>query len=124
MKQITGIKRKIETNLDLNPRLSQKDARDEVIVQPRIHPELKEPPLYRIIILNDDFTPMEFVVRILQALLHKSSEEATEIMFQVHYNGSAECGTFTREIAETKAEQIITCARQNSYPLRCHIEQM
>ncbi|MDA7985045.1 MAG: ATP-dependent Clp protease adapter ClpS [Alphaproteobacteria bacterium] len=85
--------------------------------------EPAEPPLYKIILLNDDFTPMSFVVDILRRLFHKSSDEATEIMLRVHYSGSAECGTFTREVAETKAQQVEESARQNSHPLRCRIER-
>ena len=84
--------------------------------------EIKEPPLYRVILHNDDYTTMEFVVEILMKIFHKGREEAEEIMWTVHEEGRAVCGIYTFEIAQTKAEQVKVLARQHSFPLLATIE--
>ena len=119
MRRITRIDPRLSADADRPPFGDEGD----VMVRPRQETRTKPPPFYRIILLNDDFTPMDFVVGVLRSIFHKSSEEATEIMLRVHHNGSAVCGTFTREVAETKAQQLITCARRNSHPLRCRVEE-
>jgi len=84
--------------------------------------EIKEPSMYRVILHNDDYTTMEFVVEVLQKIFHKSRSEAEEIMWRVHEKGSAVCGVYTYEIAQTKAEQVKRLARQNDFPLLATIE--
>lgn len=85
-------------------------------------PELKKPSLYKVMMMNDDYTPMEFVVHVLQSFFSMDREKATRVMLQVHKDGKAKCGVFTRDIAETKAAQVIEYAKQNEHPLLCEIE--
>jgi len=85
-------------------------------------PKLKRPPLYRVLLLNDDYTTMEFVVQVLQSIFHHSEEKASQIMMHVHQKGAGICGVFTREIAETKVEQVLQLAQQNQHPLQCTME--
>jgi len=85
-------------------------------------PQLKKPPLYKVVMLNDDYTPMEFVVLVLQMFFNMDREQSTRIMLTVHTAGRAICGTFTRDVAETKASQVIRFARDNEHPLLCEIE--
>lgn len=85
-------------------------------------PKLKPPPLYRVIIHNDDYTPMDFVVHVLQLFFYMNREKATQIMLAVHTKGKAVCGVFTRDIAETKAAQVNQYAREQQHPLLCEIE--
>ena len=86
-------------------------------------PKVKRPPLYKVLLMNDDFTPMEFVVAILIKLFRKSQAEAIELMFAVHNEGAGVAGVFTREIAETKARQVMEIAKSNQHPLRCIVEK-
>jgi ATP-dependent Clp protease adaptor protein ClpS len=83
----------------------------------------KRPPLYKVILLNDDYTPMEFVVEILKAIFHKPHAEATRIMLHVHQNGMGVAGVYPCEIAETKVRTVEEIARQNEYPLKCVMEK-
>lgn len=83
----------------------------------------KKPSMYKVLLLNDDYTPMDFVVFILETLFSKSHEEANEIMLNVHKNGVGVCGIYTYEVAETKASQVMNLARRNQHPLQCHIEK-
>ncbi len=85
-------------------------------------PALKKPPLYKVVLMNDDYTPMEFVVHILERFFHFGREEATQIMLLVHTKGKAVCGVFTRDVAETKAALVNEYARENEHPLLCEIE--
>jgi len=87
-----------------------------------VKPKLKKPPLYRVIIFNDDYTPMEFVVYILQTFFNINRDKATQIMLQVHTHGKGVCGIFTKEIAETRSEQVNNFARENEHPLISEIE--
>ena len=87
-----------------------------------VKPKLKKPKLYRVILMNDDYTPMEFVVLILQRFFRKGHEEAVQIMLNVHTHGSGVCGVFTAEVAETKVRHVLTCARDNEHPLQCTME--
>lgn len=86
-------------------------------------PEVKPPPLYRVLLLNDDYTPMDFVVEVLERFFGLNREQATRIMLTVHTEGRAVCGLFTRDIAETKAEQVNEYARTCQHPLLCEIEK-
>ena len=83
----------------------------------------KKPQPYRVLMLNDDYTPMEFVVHVLERFFQKNREEATRIMLHVHRRGVGVCGVFTYEIAETKVTQVMDLARQNQHPLQCTIEK-
>ena len=87
-----------------------------------VKPKLKKPTLYRVILVNDDYTPMEFVVLVLQHIFRKGREEAVQIMLNVHTRGSGVCGVFTAEIAETKVRQVLSFARDNKHPLQCTME--
>ena len=89
----------------------------------RTKPKLQRPPLYKVILLNDDYTPMEFVVLCLQRFFRMSMEEATRVMLHVHQKGVGVCGVFSYEVAETKVGQVIDFARQNQHPLQCTLEK-
>ena len=83
----------------------------------------KKPSLYRVLLLNDDYTPMEFVVYVLERFFQKSREEATTIMLHVHQNGVGVCGVFTYEVAETKVALVLDLARRHEHPLQCTMEK-
>ena len=85
--------------------------------------ETREPPRYRVLLHNDDYTTMEFVVEILMYVFNKSPETAAQIMMNVHREGLGVCGVYTHEIAETKVDTVHNLARENGYPLRCSMEQ-
>lgn len=85
-------------------------------------PKLKRPPLYKVVLLNDDFTPMEFVVEVLERFFTMSREKATQIMLHVHTRGKGVCGVFTYEIAESKVAQVNDYSQQNQHPLLCTME--
>ncbi len=89
----------------------------------KTRPKTKKPSLYKVLMLNDDYTPMEFVVDILEGVFGKGHQEATEIMLHVHYKGVGICGVYTYEIAETKVNQVMDLARKNQHPLQCTIEK-
>jgi ATP-dependent Clp protease adaptor protein ClpS len=84
---------------------------------------VKPPPLFKVILLNDDYTPMDFVVVVLQTVFGMSREKATLVMLQVHREGMGVCGTFTREVAAAKVEQVIDIARKHQHPLQCTMEE-
>lgn len=83
----------------------------------------KPPPLYKVVLLNDDYTPMDFVVIVLQTVFGMSREKATQVMLQVHREGMGVCGTYTREVAATKVDQVINLARKHQHPLQCTMEE-
>jgi ATP-dependent Clp protease adaptor protein ClpS len=83
----------------------------------------KKPSLYRVLLLNDDYTPMEFVIYVLERFFNKSRDEATTIMLHVHQNGVGVCGVFTYEVAETKVAQVLDLARRSEHPLQCTMEK-
>ena len=85
-------------------------------------PKLQRPLLYKVILLNDDYTPMEFVVVVLERFFYKNREEATRIMLHVHQKGIGVCGLYTREIAETKVRQVAAFAQDHQHPLQCTLE--
>ena len=89
----------------------------------KVKPKTKRPNLYRVLILNDDYTPMEFVVHVLERFFAKSREEATRIMLHVHRRGVGVCGVYTFEVAETKVTQVIDFARRHEHPLQCTLEK-
>jgi ATP-dependent Clp protease adaptor protein ClpS len=83
----------------------------------------KRPPMYKVILLNDDYTPMDFVVMVLEQIFRKTHPDALEVMLQVHQKGAGLAGIFTRDVAETKVDHVIEYARINDYPLQCTLEQ-
>lgn len=83
----------------------------------------KKPSMYKVLMLNDDYTPMEFVIYILERIFNKSHDEAMQIMLHVHQKGVGLCGVFTYEVAETKAGQVMDIARKNEHPLQCAVEK-
>jgi ATP-dependent Clp protease adaptor protein ClpS len=89
----------------------------------KARPKTKKPSMYRVLLLNDDYTPMEFVVHVLERFFGKSREEATEIMLHVHHRGVGVCGVYTYEVAETKVAQTIEFARRHQHPLQCTMEK-
>ena len=92
-----------------------------VVVKAR--PKTKKPSMYKVLMLNDDYTPMEFVVHILERFFNKSRQEATRIMLHVHRRGVGICGVYTYEVAETKVTQVMDFARQHQHPLQCTLEK-
>ena len=85
--------------------------------------KLAPPPLYTVLLLNDDFTPMDFVVHVLQKFFSKNREQATQIMLKVHIEGRGVCGIYPRDVAATKVEQVLSFARENQHPLACIMEE-
>ena len=94
---------------------------DSLAVQ-EAKPQIKRPPLFKVVLLNDDYTPMEFVVHILEQFFSMSREKATQIMLHVHTQGKGVCGLFTREVAETKVVQVNEYSRKHQHPLLCAME--
>jgi ATP-dependent Clp protease adaptor protein ClpS len=110
------------------PRMSNDESRNgtggpSTSVITKVKPKTKRPNLYRVLILNDDYTPMEFVVHVLEKFFNKDAESATKIMLHVHHHGIGECGVFTYEIAETKVTQVMDFARKHQHPLQCVMEK-
>ncbi|RYE07309.1 MAG: ATP-dependent Clp protease adapter ClpS [Hyphomicrobiales bacterium] len=95
----------------------------DTIVRPKTKPRTQKPSLYRVLLLNDDYTPMEFVILVLQDVFNKTREEATRIMFHVHEKGVGECGVYPYEVAETKVTRVMDTARRNQHPLQCVMEK-
>ena len=92
-------------------------------VETKVRPKTKKPSLYKVLLLNDDYTPMEFVVHVLERFFAKQHEEAVEIMLHVHQRGVGVCGVYTFEVAETKVTQVIELARRHQHPLQCTMEK-
>ena len=107
--------------------MAQKDSRKEgggqIGVITRAEPKTKKPSLYKVLLLNDDYKPMEFVVHVLQIFFGKSAEEATRVMLHVHQKGVGICGVYTFEIAETKVTQVMDFAKKHQQPLQCTMEK-
>ena len=97
------------------------DVHDLAVEEAR--PKLKEPPLYRVVLINDDYTPMEFVVDILQSIFGMERTRATQVMLEVHTKGKGVCGVYNFEIAETKVAQVMGIAKQHQHPLLCTMEE-
>lgn len=89
----------------------------------RTRTQTKKPSMYRVLLLNDDYTPMEFVVTVLRRYFNKNPDEATRIMLHVHHHGVGECGVYTYEVAETKVTQVMDFARKHQHPLQCIMEK-
>ena len=112
------------SKLILAPDEDQEDQEDQgtSVAVATIEPKLKKPPLYRVVIFNDDYTPMEFVVYVLQTFFGIDRDKATQIMLAIHTHGKGVCGIFTKEVAETKSAQVNNFARENEHPLISEIE--
>lgn len=102
-------------------RVPEERKQTGLLLKPR--PKTKKPSMYKVLILNDDYTPMEFVVHILERFFNKNRQEATDIMLHVHRRGVGICGVFTYEVAETKVQQVMDFARANEQPLQCTMEK-
>jgi len=111
------------TRIFFAPRRRAPDGTPGNAVITRTKPQTKKPSLYRVLILNDDYTPMEFVVHVLERFFNKDREAATQIMLHVHHHGIGECGVFTYEVAETKVTQVMDFARKHQHPLQCVMEK-
>mgnify|MGYP003561922014 FL=1 len=108
----------------ISPRLSNEtheEAEGDIAVQ-AAKPELKRPPMYCVVLMNDDYTPMDFVIEILQQYFALNLDQATQVMLTVHYEGKGVAGVYPRDIAETKANQVNNYARSQGHPLLCQIE--
>ena len=123
-----GFAGKPEYGLAMSEREKQPDdpnnddgTTSNVAIQTRT--KTKRPSMYKVLMLNDDYTPMEFVVHVLERFFSKSREEATQVMLHVHRRGVGVCGVYTYEVAETKVNQVTEFARRNQHPLRCTLEK-
>ncbi|MFT4520636.1 MAG: ATP-dependent Clp protease adaptor protein ClpS [Halioglobus sp.] len=101
---------------------SEEDDSTGGIAVEESRPELKRPSLFKVVLINDDYTPMEFVVEVLEIFFRMNREQATHVMLNVHTQGKGVCGIYTRDIAETKASQVNQYAREQEHPLLCEIE--
>lgn len=106
-------------SVDTKPR--DNIAEDTAVLEPKA--KVKRPPMFKVVLVNDDYTPMDFVVYILCEIFRKNQEEAVQIMMDVHNSGFGICGVYTRDVAETKADQVILIARSHEYPLQCRVEE-
>ena len=102
----------------------QRHDSDEGLALKEASPELKEPQLYRVVLMNDDYTPMEFVVQLLEKLFGMDREKATRVMLHIHTQGKGVCGVFTYEIAETKVAQVNEYSQRHQHPLMCTMEEV
>lgn len=100
---------------------NEPDFKEEV--ETEVDEEITEPPMYKVLLHNDDYTSKEFVVQVLVAIFHKSTEEAMNLMWHVHKNGRGVCGVYTYDVAETKVNTVTAVARENGFPLRTSIEE-
>jgi len=105
-----------------DPLIDGDDGEHGLVVE-TAKPKLKKPPLYRVVLINDDYTPMEFVVEVLESVFSMERNNATRVMLEVHTKGKGVCGVYTYEIAETKVAQVTTIAQQQQHPLLCTMEE-
>ena len=103
------------------PEIERNDGYDLAVEEAR--PKIKQPPLYRVVLINDDYTPMEFVVDILESIFGMERTRATQVMLEVHTKGKGVCGVYNFEIAETKVAQVMGVAKQHQHPLLCEMEE-
>ena len=105
--------------------MTKRDELDDsgALVTEEAKPKLKKPPLFKVVLVNDDYTPMEFVVHVLEKFFSMDREKATRVMLHVHTRGKGVCGVFTRDIAETKVYQVNEYAREHQHPLLCTMEE-
>lgn len=101
----------------------ENDQGGEGLATEEAKPKVKRPPLFKVILLNDDFTPMDFVVQVLEAFFAMDRESATQVMLTIHTKGMGVCGIFTKDIAETKVAQVNQFSREHQHPLKCTMEE-
>ena len=106
----------------MSKKIQQSQRYDDGLALEEAKPKLKKPPMYKVVLINDDYTPMEFVVHILEVFFTMNREKATHIMLNVHTQGKGVCGIYTRDIAETKVAQVNEYSKQNQHPLLCTLE--
>ena len=106
----------------MSEKYQQHDQQHDGLALEEAKPKLKRPPMYKVLLLNDDYTPMDFVVHVLEAFFGMNREKATHIMLNVHTKGKGVCGVYTRDIAETKVAQVNDYSRQHQHPLLCTME--
>lgn len=108
----------------MNLELAKKESTELVVqeAEPKQKEKTKEPSMYQVIMHNDDFTPMEFVVAVLELYFGMERTKATQVMYEVHVSGKAICGIYSKDVAETKVEQVIEYARMHEHPLLCSVE--
>lgn len=99
----------------------REDSGDLLLLEPKV--KTKRPPLFKVIMHNDDYTPMDFVVEVLKVIFRMPHEDALNVMLQIHNKGAGLCGVFTRDVAETKVELVMARAREQEYPLQCTLER-
>ena len=104
-----------------NKKITTDDFQRGILLESK--PLTKKPSMYKVILLNDDYTPMEFVVYVLQKFFNKNQEEATQIMLHVHQKGAGICGIYTYEVAENKSKMVVDFSKKNQHPLQCSIEK-
>src|SRR5712692_3291916 len=107
----------------MSDRLPDLEDGPEVVTRTRTERKLQKPKMYKVLLHNDDYTTMEFVVFILQSVFHRSETDAVQIMLHVHKNGIGVAGVYTREVAETRVVQVEALAREHEFPLRCSLEE-
>jgi len=98
------------------------DNQRDIVLAPQ-RSKVKPPPMFKVVLLNDDFTPMDFVITVLETFFSMSREQATKIMLKVHMDGAGVCGVYTNDVAAAKVEQVVTFARKHEHPLRCVMEE-
>lgn len=106
----------------MSKKISHSPNYDDGLALEEAKPKLKKPPMYKVVLINDDYTPMEFVVHVLEAFFGMNREKATHIMLNVHTQGKGVCGIYTRDVAETKVAQVNEYSKQNQHPLLCTLE--
>lgn len=98
------------------------DNQRDIVLAPQ-RSKVKPPPMFKVVLLNDDFTPMDFVITVLETFFSMSREQATKIMLKVHMDGAGVCGVYTNDVAAAKVEQVVTFARKHEHPLKCVMEE-
>ncbi len=110
-------------DISMNNNDDDEDGQEEVGLTLKTRPKTQKPAMYKVLLLNDDYTPMEFVVHVLESIFKKNRQEATDIMLHVHRRGVGICGVYTHEVAETKVAQVMDFAKANEQPLQCTMEK-
>jgi len=118
-----GVTQTSVTEMTAGPDYDKDGGDAGTVVVTRTKTVTKRPNLYRVLLLNDDYTPMEFVIHVVESFFQKNREEATRIMLHVHHHGVGECGIYTYEVAETKVTQVMDFARRHQHPLQCVMEK-
>ena len=112
---------KKQTEIKMSDKFEEEDDKSLLVQTSR--PKLQKPPMFKVLLMNDDFTPMDFVIEVLQSYFHMDQEKATRVMLHVHTRGMGVCGIFTRDVAETKVVQVNEYSRLRQHPLLCSMEE-